>query len=144
MCLLPTQFSTHATVLIEQVPVFQHQGGPAVIHVLRRNGIDTRCNETQSFCKRTPGVIDEGLKQWHPGPWCPSRAHGAPRPLRQYRGRKRSLLSMQDRTANRHCQSDYRNSIETCVAHTRRQPSNPGFIRLQGTTAVHGSSCSQV
>jgi hypothetical protein len=34
ICLLPTRFSMHATVLIEQVPVFQHQGGPAVIHVL--------------------------------------------------------------------------------------------------------------
>jgi hypothetical protein len=57
----------HATVLIEQVPVFQHQGGPAITHVFWRNELDTKCNETQSFCKRTPGVIDESLKQWHPG-----------------------------------------------------------------------------
>ena len=67
MCLLPTRCSTHATDLIEQVPVFQRQGGPAVIHVLWRNKIDTRRDETQSFCERTPGVIDESLKEWHLG-----------------------------------------------------------------------------
>lgn len=45
----------------------QNQGGPAVIQVLWRNEIDTRCNETQSFCEITPGVIDKSLKQWNLG-----------------------------------------------------------------------------